>query len=98
MLMPLPMAASTTSRWLSESRPLAGAMPKIRKSGRVAVWLRASSMSRQTGMPLAVPSRIMPLSSPARVLSITDNTAYFSEWRISPLAVLPSMSPNWPSQ
>jgi hypothetical protein len=40
----------------------------------------------------------MPASWPAYRLSRTLRISYLSEWRTNPLAVLPSCSPNCPSQ
>ena len=58
----------------------------------------ASPSVATTGMPFGIPSRNAPASAPAHLLSMTLRISYFSECRTRPLPVLPSCSPNWPSQ
>ncbi len=93
MLIPRPIASSTTPRSRRESMPLSGATPMMKKSGTRPQRAIASARSAQSGMPFGFSSRYSPASSPAFVLSITARISYFSECRTRPLAVLPSGVP-----
>ncbi len=98
MFIPRSMASSMTARSAGESRPVAGAMPKMKKSGTRAAKAIASARSAQIGIPFGTSSSTSPESRPAFVLSMTERISYFSEYRTRPLPVLPSMRPKLPSQ
>ena len=66
--------------------------------GLLGQQLAAGRGRRRPGSRCGTPSSTSPASRPAFVLSMTEVISYRSDWRTSPLAVLPSISAKLTSQ